>query len=165
MSKQTPFENWDEQQDLPLPDQEQSWQHMKQMLDDDDRKRRILPPVFLNCAGWAVALLLVVGAAWLIVRPEKWWQKNEVSSRQEPTPNEGTKDEVPSKNKISEPVKENAQNVEDIPATENENSTPETTNSTLQYKTNIQDDQKTTQGRTQVIRTNRNPSVTISQPR
>ena len=45
-------------EELPVPDEEQSWQKMKALLDKDERKDRILPPFFLNCAGWALLILL-----------------------------------------------------------------------------------------------------------
>lgn len=50
---------------LPLPDEEQSWQKMKQLLDEED-KDRVPPPVwFRNCAGWIV-LLGLLGILWII---------------------------------------------------------------------------------------------------
>jgi hypothetical protein len=48
-------------EELSLPDEEQSWQKMKALLDKDEKKDRILPPFFLNCAGWALLILFTAG--------------------------------------------------------------------------------------------------------
>lgn len=61
-------------QNLPVPDEEQAWQKMKQLLDGDDRRRPLL--FFLNgCAGWGVLgvllLALAVGIYWLASGTEK----------------------------------------------------------------------------------------------
>ena len=58
-------------QDLPLPDMEQSWEKMKQLLDQDDNNRRPVVPVFLkSCAGWGFLLLLAGAVTWLILNAE-----------------------------------------------------------------------------------------------
>lgn len=83
MSDKRPYEEIDQPfHDLPMPDEEASWQKMKQLLNDDDDDI-IPPPIFFrSCLGWG---LLFVGliAAWLIIRPERWWgedQKTEQTS-------------------------------------------------------------------------------------
>lgn len=53
---------------LPVPDEEQSWQKMKALWDKDKKNRRILPPFFLNCAGWSLLILLTAGGIF-IFRP------------------------------------------------------------------------------------------------
>jgi len=77
MSEHLPNEEMDRQfNDLPLPDEEASWQKMKELLDKDDDDDRIVPPVFLrSCMGWGFLLLTGLIVAWLIVRPEKWWSE------------------------------------------------------------------------------------------
>ena len=76
MSEQLPNEEMDQQfNDLPLPDEEASWQKMKELLDKDDDDR-IVPPVFLkSCLGWGIFLLVGLAVTWLIVRPEQWWRE------------------------------------------------------------------------------------------
>ncbi|HEX6334562.1 MAG TPA: hypothetical protein VFZ78_10070 [Flavisolibacter sp.] len=72
MSEKLPYEDMMQNgfDDLPVPDAEQAWHDMRQKLDQEDRRRRIIPPFFLSgCAGWIAAgvlgaLLLVTG--WFI---------------------------------------------------------------------------------------------------
>lgn len=74
MREHSRYEEMDQQfNDLPMQDEETSWQKMKEMLDDDD-DNIVPPPVFLkSCLGWGILLLAGLTIAWLIVRPEKWW--------------------------------------------------------------------------------------------
>ena len=60
MSEQLPNEEMDQQfNDLPLPDEEASWQKMKELLDRHGDDDRIVPPIFLrSCLGWGVFLLV-----------------------------------------------------------------------------------------------------------
>jgi hypothetical protein len=53
---------------LPVPDEGQSWQKMKALLDKDEKNHRILTPFFLNCAGWTLFILLMAGGIF-IFRP------------------------------------------------------------------------------------------------
>jgi len=55
MSKKLPYEESVDQQlnDLPLPDGEQSWQKMKQLLEDEDKGRRILDLLAGDLAAFA----------------------------------------------------------------------------------------------------------------
>jgi len=80
MSSRLPYEEMDKQfNDLPLPDQEASWQKMEQMLDSDRDNDRILPPIFLKtCAGWAFLLMFISAGIWLVVQPRN--QRNENST-------------------------------------------------------------------------------------
>jgi hypothetical protein len=55
-------------EELSVPDEEQSWQKMKALLDKDEKNDRILPPFFLNCAGWALLMLFIAGGIF-IFRP------------------------------------------------------------------------------------------------
>ena len=75
MSEHLHNENMDQQfNDLPLPDENASWQKMKEMLDRDDDG--IVPPVLLtSCFGWGLLLLVGLTIAWLVVRPERWWNE------------------------------------------------------------------------------------------
>jgi hypothetical protein len=77
MSENPRYEEVDQQfNDLPMPDQEESWQKMKEMLDKDDNDDRIVPPIFLNsCLGWGLLLLVGLTVVWLVVRPERWWSE------------------------------------------------------------------------------------------
>lgn len=78
MSERLPYEEMDRQfNDLPLPDEEASWQKMKELLDDDDDDI-IPPPVFLrSCMGWGIILLVGLIATWLVIRPEKRWNEKD----------------------------------------------------------------------------------------
>ena len=99
MSDQLPYEERDRCfNDLPLPDENASWQKMKEMLDRDDDDGRIIPPVFLkSCLGWGMLLLVGLTIAWLVVRPERWWsqttkakQESSLHEVQKPTVTEDT---------------------------------------------------------------------------
>jgi hypothetical protein len=87
MNERLPYEEMMDQQwnDLPIPDQEQSWEKMKHLLDEDDDRRRIIPPVFLpGCGGWALILLAVLIGFWYFVHPERWFsQKNKTAQQKE----------------------------------------------------------------------------------
>ena len=78
MSERLPYEkqlsqHWNE---LPMPDVAMAWADMKRRLDEDDD--RPLVPIWLRgCAGWLLLGLIVAGLCWWIVRPEKWFTKNE----------------------------------------------------------------------------------------
>lgn len=78
MSERLSYEEMDRQfNDLPLPDEDASWQKMKELLDDDDDDI-VPPPVFLrSCAGWGILLLIGLIVAWLVIRPDKWWNEND----------------------------------------------------------------------------------------
>lgn len=78
MSDRLPYEEMDRQfNDLPLPDEDASWQKMKELLDDDDDDI-IPPPVFLrSCMGWGILLLIGLIVAWLVIRPEKRGSEND----------------------------------------------------------------------------------------
>jgi len=79
MSEHLPYESLDQElNDLPLPDENASWQKMKEMLDKDDDDGHIIPPVLLkSCFGWGMLLLAGLTVAWLVVRPDKWWNEKE----------------------------------------------------------------------------------------
>jgi hypothetical protein len=74
MNKKPTYEESVEEQfnELPLPDEEQSWQKMKQLLEDDDDRRRVLPPFSLSsCTGWGLLFIAVMVAAWLLLHKKK----------------------------------------------------------------------------------------------
>ncbi|HEY0066397.1 MAG TPA: hypothetical protein VGB46_03515 [Flavisolibacter sp.] len=78
MNEERPYKEFPPEQlnDLPLPDEEQSWQKMKQLLDKDDDDR-VPPPIwFRGCTGWIV-LLGLLGALWLVFRPDQWLERSE----------------------------------------------------------------------------------------
>jgi len=67
-------------EELSLPDEEQSWQKMKALLDREEENDRILPPFFLTCAGWALLILFIAGGVFI------FWPSNEDSiSKTDPT--------------------------------------------------------------------------------
>jgi len=78
MSKKLPDDEMDQQfSDFHLPDEEASWQKMKELLDKDDDDGRIVPPVFLrSCMGWGILILAGLIASWLLTRPAKWWTES-----------------------------------------------------------------------------------------
>jgi hypothetical protein len=85
MSKKRTYEEIDERMsELPLPEQEAAWQKMKEKLDDDKDRRRIIPPIFLNCAAWTAVLLVLLAGAWLFVRPDHWWQQKNTATQNKP---------------------------------------------------------------------------------
>lgn len=112
MSKHLLYEEMDRQfSELPLPDEEASWQKMKELLDDDNNDDVIPPPIFLrSCLGWGILLLVVLTTAWLIVRPEKWWSGNakskETSSSNEIQKQVVKEKTVENKNNNSKPLTE-----------------------------------------------------------
>jgi len=72
-------EQWN---DLPLPDMNMAWADMKRRLDEDDDKPVI--PWWKGCAGWAILAVLLVGIAWWIVRPEKWFNSKHATESVSP---------------------------------------------------------------------------------
>ena len=89
MNERLPYEEMMDQQwkDLPIPDQEQSWEKMKLLLDEDDDRRRILPPVLLpGCGGWALILLAVLVGFWFFAHPERWFNHENKSAQQKEKP-------------------------------------------------------------------------------
>ena len=47
MSEKQRYENMDSKfQELPLPDEEVAWRQMSELLDKQDKRRRVFPPVF-----------------------------------------------------------------------------------------------------------------------
>lgn len=87
MSERLPYEDsiHDQLNDLPLPDENRSWEEMRKLLEEDDDDR-VPPPIFLRgCLGWGLLLLLVLGGLWFWLRPEKWGHKNETPATQTAT--------------------------------------------------------------------------------
>ncbi len=87
MSERLPYEDsiHDQLNDLPLPNEDRSWEQMRKLLEEDD-DNRVPPPIFLRgCLGWGLLLLLVLGGLWLWLRPEKWLHKKETSTTQTAT--------------------------------------------------------------------------------
>jgi hypothetical protein len=83
MNEERPYKEFPPEQlnDLPLPDEDQSWQSMKQLLDKDDNDR-VPPPIwFRGCAGWIV-LIGLLGALWLMFRPDQLWSGRSEGERQ-----------------------------------------------------------------------------------
>jgi hypothetical protein len=84
MKERLPYEESikDQLNDLPIPDEGQAWQKMELLLDKDDDRRRIIPPIFTGCLGWGLLLLVGLFAFWFFVHPEKWFaSKQEAVNR------------------------------------------------------------------------------------
>jgi hypothetical protein len=62
--------------DLVLPDENLAWADMKRRLDEDEDKR-LIPLWLRGCAPWAFLIIVLVGIGWWLVRPEKWFVKNQ----------------------------------------------------------------------------------------
>lgn len=69
MIDQPPYNNepWD---DLPLPDAEASWQKMKLLLEEDERRRRIVPLPFWRYAGLAMLMIALIAGGWWLMKRE-----------------------------------------------------------------------------------------------
>jgi hypothetical protein len=139
MSKYSSYEDIDKKfNDLPLPDQETSWQKMKELLDEDDDDDRIFPPILLrSCLGW-ILLLGGLTVAWLLVRPEKWWSNNakakQNSSPGVPVQTTAKTNPQAKKKSILKPL--NKENRPGVPK-QNENSTLPGSTTVHQTNTNI----------------------------
>jgi hypothetical protein len=74
---------WD---NLPTPDEEQSWQKTKALLDKEDDDR-VPPPVFFRtCAGWGLFGIALLTGLWFIINPiERWGNKQTVQKEKEQT--------------------------------------------------------------------------------
>ena len=83
MSERKSYEDIDRQfSDLPMPDEEVSWQKMKERLDKEDDGGTVVPPVLLRtCMGWGIVLLAGLIVAWLVVRPDRWSKETTRSER------------------------------------------------------------------------------------
>ena len=101
MNKRLPYEEelLKQLMDLPLPDEQVSWNDMKRRLDEDNDDGIIIPPVKKGCIAYGLLLVLLVIILVLIVRPGKWFshrkEKNIVSSEKVIQGNDeknGTKD-------------------------------------------------------------------------
>ena len=84
MDKYIHNEPWQED-DLHLPNQEFAWQNMKEKLEEDERKKRVIPPFFLNCAGWATIVLVLLVAGWLITGQKGWLENARTVSNETPS--------------------------------------------------------------------------------
>lgn len=79
MNTDQPYKEMNEQQDLPLPDQEVAWQKMNQMLEEEDRKKPLIPPAVLrSCAGWGLLGIALVAVLYF-VQPQQWFEKTPVN--------------------------------------------------------------------------------------
>lgn len=61
--------------DFPLPDENLAWADMRRRLDEDEERRPIAWWRW-GCLGWALLGLLVVGAGWYFLQPQKWFSGN-----------------------------------------------------------------------------------------
>ena len=74
--------------DLPLPDEDISWEDMQRRLKADDDNPPIIPPVFKGCGGIAFLLLLLAIVALVFLHPKKWFQSASQRKAAETTINE-----------------------------------------------------------------------------
>ena len=67
MSEKLPYEDDLNKQagDLPLPDIDHSWQKMEAMLNEDKRRRTIIP--YFRYAIWGLLCLAVAGGSWYFI--------------------------------------------------------------------------------------------------
>jgi hypothetical protein len=77
--------------DLPLPEEEMAWQKMNQLLDKDEKKRRVLPLLFRSLSGLGILLFVGVTIVWLLVRPEK--RVSEIDTKKASSPNKTPQNE------------------------------------------------------------------------
>jgi hypothetical protein len=89
MSERLPYEEQLAQQlnDLPLPDENMAWADMKRRLDDDDDKG-IIPIWLRGCGFWGLLAVILLAIGWWIVRPDKWWKKEQATENIKTTENE-----------------------------------------------------------------------------
>ncbi|MGZ5286596.1 MAG: hypothetical protein ACXWV0_04995 [Flavisolibacter sp.] len=78
MDKNLPNKDLERQmENISIPNQEHAWQKLKNLLEDDDRKKRPLIPVFLrSCLLWGGLSVIVLAAAWLVFKPSEWGQQS-----------------------------------------------------------------------------------------
>src|SRR5688572_22705697 len=81
---------------------------MKKLLDEDDKNRRPVVPVFLrSCAGWGLALIIVGAATWFLLKPQKEGQQKDTGVQTETRPNQYPATEenssIPAENDQREP--------------------------------------------------------------
>jgi len=83
MSERLPYEEQLSQQwnELPLPDENMAWTDMKRRLEEEEDKP-LLPFWLGGCVGWGLLGILLLGLAWWIVRPEKWFYKHKKEEKQ-----------------------------------------------------------------------------------
>jgi hypothetical protein len=132
MSERSRYEEMDEQfNDLPMPDDEASWQKMKELLDDDD-DNIVPPPVFLrSCLGWGILLLVGLTIAWLVVRPEKWWSETseaKQTSSSKTTRNNVTKENVVERKDVPSSSSTGSNEANDVSVSKTKMETVSTTN-------------------------------------
>lgn len=109
MNERLPYEEQLDQswETLPLPDENMAWQDMKRRLDEDDDDKIVVPPPRRGCGiGVLLIGLLLIGGLWLLLRPEKWFYKNDETISQK-TENKTTK--VKTNDSINRIQKENDQ--------------------------------------------------------
>jgi hypothetical protein len=78
MNDRLPYEEQLAQQwnDLPLPDENMAWEDMKRRLEDDD-DGGIIPIWLRGCGLWGLLAVVILGLGWWLIRPEKWWNKEQ----------------------------------------------------------------------------------------
>src|SRR6478672_5417722 len=83
MSERLPYEEQlrDQLNELPLPDENQAWEKMSLLLDEDDEDR-IVPPIFLrSCLGWGLLLLALGAFLWFYFRPHHEDQEKSMTAK------------------------------------------------------------------------------------
>jgi hypothetical protein len=93
MNDRLPYEDQLAKQgnDLPLPDENMAWEDMKRRLDEEDDDG-IIPFWLRGCGLWSFLAILLLGLGWWLFRPDKWWNKKQMTeSTQSITPKEDKK--------------------------------------------------------------------------
>ncbi|GAA4342702.1 hypothetical protein [Flaviaesturariibacter amylovorans] len=72
MSKLPPYEERDRQwDDMPLPDADVAWQQMNALLDKEERRRPLLPPFLVSCAGIGLLAAALIGGGWWLLAGDR----------------------------------------------------------------------------------------------
>lgn len=110
-------QSWD---DLLLPGEDMAWKDMKRRLDEDDDDKIVVPPPRRGCGIGAllVGLLILIGF-WFLLRPDKWFMKNESETAQQTKVSKEQQkvkvdDKVNSPEKSSEKDKQPDQNADTV---------------------------------------------------